>query len=121
MVLPISVRAELGHTTHLVAGTAYHDHLALIPRLPLQVEVALSEALLNWPYFHDLSLVGGRTSPAAPLLLRGASWPSACATANMLHCQCFAPLLRPNRRSGACPTSSPRPAARSGRPTSATT
>lgn len=25
----------------------------------MAVEVALSEALLNWPYFQDLSLVGG--------------------------------------------------------------
>ena len=52
---------------HVPALTPCHPALAIHS---YQVEVAISEALLNWPYFHDLSLVGA----GQPCVPASTSW-----------------------------------------------
>lgn len=54
--VPCSTKAPPGSSP----GLKLEVSLAMLADSTMAVEVAISEALLNWPYFQDLSLVGPR-------------------------------------------------------------
>lgn len=60
-------------------GVKLEVSLSMLADSTMAVEVAMSEVLLNWPYFKDLSLVGSTLRPSDGTCILGCrSDPSAC-------------------------------------------